>query len=147
MKAKPALPERVRSMEGLGVTRAPSASSERSSRPSKSNATPALWESRHATGYSRLRRISEASARQARFKVPHATIYSCWPVADRRSHTTSVQAARPAGWRAAHLCGGSDEWKLDNTLLMSTFVSEKKNAKHKLTEFARIQAGFRGATP
>ena len=103
-------------------------------------------------GRVRLRRIQKVSSLQAQVKVPHVAVLPRRVVARQRSHTKSVQAARPASWRAAHLRGGSDEWKLNNTC-SSTFWSgtlsafEKKNAKHKLTEFARVQAGFRGATP
>ena len=69
---------------------------------------------------------SGESQRQVRAKLdskchtPQFTLAGRWRI--ERSHPTSVQAARPAGWRAAHLRGGSDEWKLDNTSLMSTFV-------------------------
>ena len=69
---------------------------------------------------------SGESQRQVRAKLdskcrtPQFTLAGRWRI--ERSHPTSVQTARPAGWRAAHLRGGSDERKLDNTLLMITFV-------------------------
>ena len=65
-----------------------------------------------------------------------------------------VRAGRPS----RQLAGGSPEQRPGRTETPRTccsgtfssgtlFVSEKKNAKHKLTEFARVQTGFRGGTP
>ena len=106
-------------------------------------------------GRFRLRRVSHATTRQARFKMPHVAISTCRAVARQRSHTKSAQAARPASWRAAHLCGASDEWKFNNTLLKHVLVrhtirqreEECKTQSHRVRSQSSRFQGCHAVTP
>ena len=104
---------------------------------------------------SRLRRISEASARQAWSKVPRVAVFTGRAVAHHRSHTTSVPAARPASWRAAHPRGDLDEWEPNYKLLKHVLVrhtigqreEERKTQTHRVRSHSSRFRGCHTVTP
>ena len=106
-------------------------------------------------GRFRLWRVSHATTHQARFKVPHAAVFTGRAVAHQRSHTQSVQAARPASRRAAHLRGSSDAWKFNKTLLKHVLVKhtirqreeECKTQSHRVRSQSSRFQGCHAVTP
>ena len=98
---------------------------------------------------------SGESRRQVRARLdskchtPRLALAGRWRI-EGRTPSPSWPPVPPAGGRltfAAAWTNGNSTTHCSSAFGSGTlFAGEKKNTKHKLTEFARIQAGFRGAT-
>ena len=90
---------------------------------------------------------------QTGFKVPHAAVFTGaepWRI-EGRTPSPCRPPVPPAGGRltraAAWTNRNSKNLLLRHILVRHTIRQREEECEHKLTEFARVQVSFRGATP